>query len=247
MQGQAKAPAGLHLVGPNAPSEPAQECTIALNADSLHDLVGAANQMRSMADLILKRHRGQMDGQTVTLFGFLQEASDKLEKLLGGMRTYMRVVGEARPYHHFDANAVLTGALATVQDTVDRSGARITYDRLPEIYGDPNQIGYVFAALAGNAIKFRGDNVPQIHIGAAPDPQGWRFSVADNGIGIDPKNSERVFGVFKRLHNDEYPGAGIGLSIARGVVERHGGRIWVESQLGQGSTFYFTLPAGESA
>ncbi len=218
-----------------------------LNSDSLHDLVGPVNQMRSMADLILKRHRLQADAETQALFGFLQASSDKLENLLLGMRTYMRIVGQTMPYRRFDAGAALDGALATIQDSIERSEAQVTRDRLPEVYGDPNQIGFTFASLIANSIKFRGKSRPEIHLAAAPEERGWRFSVKDNGIGIDPKNCERIFAVFKRVHNEGYPGAGVGLAIARRVVEKHGGRIWVESQLGQGATFFFFLPAGAEA
>jgi chemotaxis family two-component system sensor kinase Cph1 len=237
MQGQAKASSRAEVA--------TEDCGILLNSDSLHDLVGPVNQMRSMADLILKRHRLQVDAETQALFGFLQASSDKLEKLLTGIRTYMRIVGQQpMPYRHFNAGAALDGALSTIQDSIDSSEAQVTRDRLPEVYGDPSQIGYAFACLIANSIKFRAERRPEIHVSAAPEEKGWRFSVKDNGIGIEPKNCERIFAVFKRIHNEGYPGAGVGLAIARRVLEKHGGRIWAESQLGQGATFFFILPDG---
>ena len=220
-----------------------------LNADALHDLVGPINQMRAMADLILKRNRGKLDGDAETMFGFLQASSDRLENLLSGLRTHMRIIGRREPYRQFDANAVFAGALATIQQAIDRSEAVVTHDSLPEVYGDPNQICYIFASLIENSIKFRSQCRPEIHVTAAPQESGWQFSICDNGIGIDPRHNERIFGVFKRVHNDAYPGTGMGLAIASRIVQRHGGRIWVESQLGHGATFFFTLPnaAGDDA
>ncbi len=240
MQAQFKA-----LNGSDVAAE--EECGLFLNADSLHDLVGPANQMRSMADLILKRHREQVDEETATLLGFLQAASDKLENLLTGIRTYMRIAGQSGPYRHFDANAALAGALATIQESIDRSDVLITRDRLPEVYGDPTQISYTFASLIENSIKFRGERRPEVHVAAQGDENGWVFSVRDNGMGIEPKYCERIFKVFKRVHNGGYPGAGVGLAIAKRIVELHGGRIWVESQLGRGATFFFRLPRAEGA
>jgi light-regulated signal transduction histidine kinase (bacteriophytochrome) len=234
---------GPHLSPPRpAGGEWPEDICVQLNADALHDLVGPVNQMRSMADLILKRHRGKLDDEDETLFGFLQTSSDRLQNLLAGLRTYTRIVGRREPYRHFDASAILAGALATIQPAMDRSEAVVTHDPLPEVYGDPSQICYIFSSLIENSIKFRSQSRPEIHVTAIPDENDWLFSVCDNGIGIDPRHVERVFGVFKRIHSEEYPGAGMGLAIAKRIIESHGGRIWVESHLGQGATFFFTLP-----
>jgi light-regulated signal transduction histidine kinase (bacteriophytochrome) len=205
------------------------------------------NQLRSMADLILQRHRSQkdrsqLDDDSEALFGFLQASSDRLQNLLSGMRTYMRIMGTREPYRLFDANHTLAAARATIQPEIDRNDALVTHDTLPELYGDPNQICYLFASLIENSIKFRSQCRPEIHIAAIPGETGWLFSVCDNGIGIDPRHSARIFGVFKRIHNEAYPGAGMGLAIVSRIVERHGGRVWVESVLGHGATFFFALP-----
>jgi light-regulated signal transduction histidine kinase (bacteriophytochrome) len=244
MHGRSEPSNGPHLPPPRpAGGEWADDdACVQLNADALHDLVGPVNQMCSMADLILKRHRDKLDDEAETLFGFLQASSDRLQNLLSGLRTYMRIVGRREPYRHFDGNAVFAGALATIQQTIDRNEAVVTHDSLPEVYGDPSQICYVFAGLIENSIKFRSQCRPEIHVAAVAEESGWLFSVCDNGIGIDPRHCERIFGVFKRIHNEAYPGAGMGLAVTKRIVESHGGRIWVESHLGHGATFFFALP-----
>lgn len=249
MQEQTKPSNGLNIPPPRPASGGLadDDCSVQLNADALHDLIGPVNQMRSMADLILRRHRAKLDEETEVLLGFMQASSDKLQNLLNGLRTYTRIVSQRQPCRHFDTNAALAGALATIQESIDRNDARVTHDPLPEVYGDPNQICYTLAILIENAIKFRSPCRPEIHVAAIPEESGWRFSVCDNGIGVDPKHSDRIFGVFKRIHNDAYPGAGVGLAIAKRIIERHGGRIWVESHLGEGATFFFALPAAAAA
>jgi len=132
--------------------------------------------------------------------------------------------------------------------TIKESGVRVTHGPLPEVMGDDTQLVQLFQNLVGNAVKFRSAASPQIHISSAPADGHWQFSVKDNGIGIDPAQFERIFQIFQRLHTrSEYPGTGIGLAVCKRIVERHGGRIWVESQPGQGSTFSFTLPRKELA
>ena len=126
---------------------------------------------------------------------------------------------------------------------IEESSAVITHDPLPTVLADPTQLGQVLLNLVGNAIKFRGDEPPVIRVGATRADDEWSFSVRDNGIGIDPQHAGRVFVIFQRLHGrKDYPGSGIGLAICKKIVERHGGRIWLESQPGQGATFYFTIP-----
>jgi len=248
MHGQPKPFSGRHV----APAQPARggladdDSCVRLGADALHDLVGPVNQMRSMADLILKRYRGKLDDDAEALFGFMQDSSDRLQNLLNGLRTYMQVIGQRAAYRHFDAGAVLAGAMVTIQQTIDKNDAVVTHDPLPEVYGDPNQISYVFASLIENSIKFRSGSRPEIHVAASPQQNEWLFSVCDNGIGIDPKYRDRIFGVFKRIHNEAYPGAGMGLAIASRILERHGGSIWVEPHHGQGATFLFALPHNTS-
>jgi chemotaxis family two-component system sensor kinase Cph1 len=140
------------------------------------------------------------------------------------------------------AGGLLDQALADLREAVEQSGAKVTRSPLPEIEAEPSQIVQVFQNLIGNALKFRGEAPPRIHVSARREGREWVFSVRDNGIGMDPAEAEQVFTLFKRLH-PEIPGSGIGLAICRKIVERHGGRLWVESEPGRGSTFSFTLPA----
>jgi light-regulated signal transduction histidine kinase (bacteriophytochrome) len=230
------------------PSRPANgvavedDSAVRLNSEALHDLVGPMNQMRSMADLLLKKHRGKLDDEAEALLGFIQTASDRLQNFVAGLRRHTRIVGQRQPARTFDANAILAGAIAMIQPAIEQSQAEVTHDLLPEVYGDPTQISYVFASLIDNSIKFRSEQPPCIYVRATIDGKAWVFSVSDNGIGIDPKHADRIFGVFKRVHNDAYPGAGMGLPIVKRIIETHGGTISVESHLGQGATFFFTLP-----
>jgi light-regulated signal transduction histidine kinase (bacteriophytochrome) len=155
----------------------------------------------------------------------------------------MRVVGRCQPARDLEANSILAAATVMIQQAITASNALVTHDELPEVHCDPTQICFVFASLIENSIKFRSEQRPQIHVSARLEENDRvLFSVRDNGIGVDPKYSDRIFGVFKRVHNDAYPGAGIGLAIAKRIIERHGGRIYVISQPGRGATFSFTLP-----
>ena len=228
---------------PNEGALSEDDGSVQLTAEVLHDLVGPANQVRSMVDLLVKKYRGKLDDEGETLCGFIQAAADRLQTLMSGLTTHMRMVGRCQPARDLGANAIVAAATVMIQKAIAGSDALVTHDDLPEVYCDPTQISFVFASLIENSIKFRSEQRPQIHITARPE-ENHRvlFSVRDNGIGIDPKYSERIFGVFKRIHNDAYPGAGMGLSVAKRIIERHGGRISVESQPGHGATFFFTLP-----
>jgi len=220
----------------------AEGCWVHLNFDSLHDLSSPVNQMCSIADLILHKYQGKLDDEADILFGFIQNSTDRLQNLMAGLRLYVQVLSAPSSCRRCDANSVLAGARVTIQTAIDETQAVVTYDPLPELYCDPTQIGYAFASLMENSIKFRGARRPEIHVSATAENDTWVFSVRDNGIGIDPRHAERIFGLFKRLQNEAFPGAGVGLAITRQIVERHGGRIWVESQPGLGATFYFCLP-----
>jgi light-regulated signal transduction histidine kinase (bacteriophytochrome) len=144
-----------------------------------------------------------------------------------------------------EVGRVIDRLLIDLGPAIEEADAEITCDPLPSVQGDAGQLGQLFQNLVANAIKFRRDaSPPRVHIGAVREGEEWHFSVADNGIGIAPEFRDRIFVIFQRLHSrDEYPGTGIGLAICKKIVERHGGRIWVESEPGEGTTFHFTLPA----
>jgi light-regulated signal transduction histidine kinase (bacteriophytochrome) len=220
---------------------------VPLDSNSMHDLLGPINQVCSMTDLILKKYRGTLDSEAEVLFGFLQGSTNRLQNLVGGLRTYTHTVSSRSPFLRSDANSLLAAALALVRPAIDQSGALVTHGPLPELYCDPPQITYIFASLIDNSIKFRGQSRPEIHISARPEGDTWVYGFRDNGIGIDPRHRESIFGVFKRIHNEAYPGAGVGLAIAKNIIEGHGGRIWVESALEQGATFFLAFPKAESA
>ncbi|MGD0362258.1 MAG: ATP-binding protein [Bryobacteraceae bacterium] len=240
------APAQLKGLAGTAPGTASEDCWLRLNADALHDLSSPVNQIGTLAELIVKKYRGVLGEEAETLFGFLQTSVGRLQNLVGGLNTYLRVAGAPGARRLCESDLLLTAARASVQPAIDQNGAVVTHDPLPQVYGDPNQIGYAFRSLLENAIKFRREQRPEVHISAAEAGDTWIFSVRDNGIGIDPAYRDRIFGVFKRLHNEDYRGAGIGLATTRQIVEEHGGRIWVESQLGLGSTFFFSLPRAAS-
>ena len=239
---EAKAPA---TTNPGAfalfPPIACDECYVRLNADSLHDLMSPVNQIGTLVELLLNRYRGALDEEAATVFGFVQCSANRLQNLIAGLRTYVRVAGSPNLRRLCDANKMLAGAKASIQSEIDQSGAVVTHGQLPELYCDPNQIGYAFASLMENSIKFRREHRPEIHVSANAQDDMWVFTVRDNGIGIDPAQGDRIFELFKRIHRDAYPGTGVGLAITRQIVEQHGGRIWVESRPGLGSTFYFSL------
>jgi light-regulated signal transduction histidine kinase (bacteriophytochrome) len=173
-----------------------------------------------------------------------------MHELIQGLLAYSRVGTHGRPFQKTNCQEILAQTLANLQFAIEESGATVTSDPLPTVMADTLQMGRLFQNLIGNAIKFRKGQPPLIHVGAEwregnAELPHWRFSVQDNGIGIERQYSERIFLIFQRLHTrDEYPGTGIGLALCRRIVERHGGRIWFESELEKGTTFFFTLPEG---
>jgi light-regulated signal transduction histidine kinase (bacteriophytochrome) len=159
---------------------------------------------------------------------------------------YSRVGSRGRPLEPTAAEAVLEEATASLQQAIAETGARLTHDPLPMVLADAGQLAQLFQNLIANAIKFRGQAAPEIHVWAERDGSQWRLAVRDNGIGIEHSYRDRIFLIFQRLHTrQQYAGTGIGLAICKRIVERHGGRIWVESQPGVGSTFFFTLDPAE--
>jgi light-regulated signal transduction histidine kinase (bacteriophytochrome) len=169
-----------------------------------------------------------------------------MQRLIKDLLEYSRLGINNETLKTSECTGLIDRALANLQAAIEESGAEVTYDPLPAIAVDPSQLSRVFQNLIGNAIKFHGEESPRIHISAERKGGEWVFSVRDNGIGMNSDQFERIFMVFQRLHTrEEYDGTGIGLAICKKIIERHGGRIWVESEEGKGSTFYFTIPIGK--
>jgi light-regulated signal transduction histidine kinase (bacteriophytochrome) len=223
-------------------SRAAVQCSVPLDADSLHDLGGPVNQISSITELIVSRHAEKLEGEAAVLFGFIRNSASQLQGLMAGLRNYMRVAAPENPRRRCASETLLEAAIGAMQPAIEESGAIVTHDALPELFCNPDQLIWAFSALIENSIKFRAESRPAIHISAAQRGRTWEFSIRDNGMGMDPRHCERVFGVFKRIHHDQYGGAGMGLPIVRRIVEQSGGRVWAESQPGAGCTFFFALP-----
>jgi PAS domain S-box-containing protein len=210
-----------------------------------HDLQEPLRSIKIYSELLASRHAAKLDGQALQYLEFLRSGATRMELLVRDLLAYTQAARSDKPASLIDSGESLNGALANLSEAVAESGARITWEPLPRVRVHPTQLQQVFQNLLGNAIKYRSpDRTPAVHVGVTPGEDLWRFSVADNGIGIAPEYKERIFGLFKRLHTArEYPGTGIGLAICQRIVEHYHGRIWVESEPGTGSTFFFTIPA----
>jgi PAS domain S-box-containing protein len=213
-----------------------------------HDLQEPLRNVVSFSQLLSRRYQGKLDADADEYIGFIVEGGKRMQNLVQDLLEYSRVNIRGQAFQPVRSLEMVEQVVRNLQVTVDESHATITTGHLPNVLADPTQLTLVFQNLLGNAIKFRKKNEPpQIHIAAEKMEDMWKFAVHDNGIGIDPAFYERIFVIFQRLHTrDKYPGTGVGLAIVKKIVERHGGEIWVESEVGEGSTFYFTLPpAGE--
>ena len=207
-----------------------------------HDLQEPLRMVASYVELVAERYKGRLDEKADKYINYAVEGADRMKALVDALRGFLVLTTQARPFEPVDAAASILGALANLHQVIEEREAVVTHDPLPSIKGDPAQMVQLFQNLIGNALKFC-DGTPRVHVAAERTGEEWVFSVRDNGIGIAPEHQERIFQIFQRLHGrDKYPGTGMGLAICKKVVERHGGRIWVESRPGQGSTFFFTLP-----
>jgi len=197
----------------------------------------------SYTQLLQRRYGDRFDGDAREFMAFIVDGAARMKQLIEDLLAYSRVGTRGREFHEVATHAPLRRALLNLKSAIDEAGASVSYAGLPTLEADELQLTQLFQNLIGNALKFRSASVPRITVSAKEKETEWEFGVQDNGIGIEPQYFERIFMVFQRLHNKgDYPGTGIGLAICKKVVERHGGRIWVESQPGQGATFYFTLP-----
>ena len=207
-----------------------------------HDLQEPLRMVSSYTQLLSKRYAGKLDSDADEFIAYAVDGAGRMQKLIQDLLAYSRITTRGFEPEQTSAEAALDNAIDNIRIAVQESGAVITHDSLPTLRADERQLTQLLQNLLSNAVKFQGPQPPRIHVSAKPMNQEWLFSVRDNGIGIDPQYAERIFVIFQRLHNrEEYPGTGIGLAICKKIVERHGGHIWVESELGKGATFYFTI------
>jgi len=211
-----------------------------------HDLQEPLRMVASYTQLLARRYKGKLDEDADEFIGYAVDGATRMQQLINDLLAYSRVGTRGKPFESTDCEGILNKALINLRVAIDENNAVVTHDQLPTVMADPIQLTQLFQNLIGNAVKFHGANRPEVHVGAQRNCSDWIFSVRDNGIGVDPNDHERIFLIFQRLHGrKEYPGTGIGLTICRKIVDRHKGRIWVESQSGQGATFHFTIPDGE--
>lgn len=216
-----------------------------------HDLQEPLRTITSYLQLLQRRYKGKLDADADDFIDTAVNGAKRMRALINDLLLYTRIGKSKEPFKAVDCETIVEQVIDNLQAIIEETQAQITFAKLPAVLGDRSQIAQLFQNLIGNAIKFRGEAPPKIHISAElaePVEEGqqemWCFRVTDNGIGIAPEYAEQIFHVFERLHSiREYPGTGIGLSICQKVVEHHGGHIGLESQLGQGSTFYFTIPS----
>jgi light-regulated signal transduction histidine kinase (bacteriophytochrome) len=208
-----------------------------------HDLQEPLRMVSSYVQLLGRRYQGKLDKDADEFIAFASEGATRMQRLINDLLAYSRVGTRGKSFEEVNLDAALAQALENMQVAIKEKNAIITYDPLPKVYGDGSQFVQVFQNLIDNAIKFSGDNSPVVHISARLEGREYVCSVKDNGIGIAPEYLNKLFTLFQRLHTrKEYPGTGLGLAICKRIVERHGGKIWVDSKPGEGSTFYFIIP-----
>jgi PAS domain S-box-containing protein len=208
-----------------------------------HDMQEPLRMISSYLQLLSKRYSGHLDKDADEFIGYAVGGAIRLQKMVDDFLTFSRIGTRGRAFVETDVGVVLNLALTNLKIAIETSHAKITYANMPTVKADGGQLLQLFQNLIENAIKFRSDKPPAIHVSAERCEDEWVFSIKDNGIGIDPQYQNRLFVVFQRLHSvAKYPGTGIGLALCKRIVERLGGRIWVESELGKGSTFRFTIP-----
>jgi signal transduction histidine kinase/DNA-binding LacI/PurR family transcriptional regulator len=208
-----------------------------------HDLQEPLRMITSYLQLVEKRYKGRLDRDAEEFIGYAVDGAARMKRMINDLLAYSRVTSGGQPMELTHCDDVLANAVANLEITIKEGKALITHDPLPIVMGNSTQLAAVFQNLIGNAIKFHGEQQPRIHIAAEQKEDEWLFSIQDNGIGIASEHWEKIFAIFSRLHSqDKYPGSGIGLAICKKVVEQHGGRIWIESHPGNGTTFFFTIP-----
>jgi light-regulated signal transduction histidine kinase (bacteriophytochrome) len=211
---------------------------------SSHDLQEPLRKIANFSEMLVTQYQGRLDEQAERHFGYIIDGAKRMQALINDLLSYSRVGRAELTLVPASLEEILKGTLSNLQALIQESGAEISYDPLPTLQVNPHQMGQLLQNLITNGIKFHDQRAPRIHLSARQEGQEWVIAVQDHGIGFDPQYVEGIFKVFKRLHSKEqYPGTGIGLAICKKIAERHGGRIWAESEPGRGATFYFTIPA----
>lgn len=208
-----------------------------------HDLREPLRMVASYVELLERRYKDKLDADAKDFIAYATDGAHRMQDLIDDVLAYSRVGTRGKPFQPTDCNIIFRDAKANLQMAIEDVGAVVTHDHLPTVMADGVQLVSLLQNLIGNAIKFHGQRTPRVHVSAEPNDNEWVFSVSDNGIGIAAEDIERIFVISQRLHSRaEYPGTGIGLAICKKIVNRHGGRIWGDSEPGKGSTFYFTIP-----
>ncbi|MBD3187596.1 PAS domain-containing protein [Candidatus Bathyarchaeota archaeon] len=208
-----------------------------------HDLQEPLRMISSFTQLLAKKFQDIIDENAKDYIEFITDGTERMTRLINDLLQFSRISSRAKEFSRVNIQDILDIVKKNLSVQIDATGAKITSDPLPKLSGDETQLIQIFQNLISNALKFRGDDPPEIHVSSKEENGFWIFSIADNGIGIEKKDIGRLFMIFKRLHSrKEYPGTGIGLASCKKIVERHGGRIWVESEKDDGSTFYFSIP-----
>ena len=209
-----------------------------------HDLQEPLRMVASYVQLLQRRYQGQLDERADLYIHYAVDGATRMRTLINDLLAYSRVGTQAKQFTTVDCNVILQQALKNLSITIEENEAVVTCDELPVVRGDDSQLMLLFQNLIGNALKFKAEERPEVKINVVEQNGDWLFSVQDNGIGINEAAAERIFVIFQRLHHKrEYPGTGLGLAICKKIVERHSGRIWVESSAGAGAIFYFTIPS----
>lgn len=209
-----------------------------------HDLQEPLRKVASFCQMLDRRYSGQLDERADQYIAFAVDGAKRMQQLINDLLAFSRVGRLAGRRGQVALEDTLRSALRNLETAQEESGAQVTWDPLPQVEGEGPLLTQVFQNLVGNAIKFHGDQAPRVHIGATPADDGWEFSCADNGIGIEPQYADRIFVIFQRLHaKDEYEGTGIGLAMCKKIIEYHGGRIWLDETVTAGTTFRWTLPS----
>jgi signal transduction histidine kinase len=211
-----------------------------------HDLQEPLRMVSSYVQILAEDYKGQLDENADRFIGYAVDGANRMKGLIDGLLAFSRVGTQGEPFEATDCNLILEQVINGLEETIEDSGASLSQERLPTVNADPIQLSQVFQNLISNALKFSGEGSPNVHISTEQRPEDWVFSVQDNGIGIAERHYERIFKMFQRLHHrSEYEGSGIGLALCHKIVQRHGGKIWVKSKVGEGATFYFSIPKAE--